>query len=139
MWNASYNKKLHNLKNYPRTNLYSTKRVTIKTHNYFGSYYYVHSANKIKGYVWHGQLIQGKYYKGGFYSYPTFNVLLSNRAFRRGASHSIGEWNASGIYASSDRIHGKINQDGISRLPKHHPLGTKTSPELLEEGSSLSS
>ncbi|MGF2385073.1 hypothetical protein [Lentilactobacillus otakiensis] len=49
VWNAAYNKKLHNLKNYPRTNLYSTKRVTIKTHNYFGSYYYVHSANnKIK-------------------------------------------------------------------------------------------
>ena len=119
VWNAAYNKKLHNLKNYPRTNLYSTKRVTIKTHNYFGSYYYVHSANnKIKGYVWHGQLIQGKYYKGGFYSYPTLNVLLSNRAFRRGASHSIGQWNASGIYASSGRIHGKINQDGISRFAK---------------------
>ena len=114
VWNAKYNQKLHNLKNYPRTNFYSTKRVTIRTNHYFGSYYYIHNANnKIKGYVWHGFLIKGTYYKGGFYRYPTFNVLLSNQPYRRGGMSRIGEWDASGVYASSNRIHGTVNQNEL--------------------------
>lgn len=117
VWNAKYNKKLHNLKNYPRTNLYATKRVTIKTHNYFGSYYDVQSANKkIKGYVWHGQLIQGKYYKGGFYRYPTLNVLLSNRRYVKG--NKPGYWDASGIYSYANRINGTINKEHLQAFTK---------------------
>ncbi|GAF35576.1 hypothetical protein [Lentilactobacillus farraginis] len=118
VWNATLTKKRHNLKNYPRTNLYSTKRVTIKTNHYFGSYYYVHSANnKIKGYVWHNHLIQGTCFKGGFYRYPTLNVLLSNRPYRKGTGNS-GMWNASGVYSSATRIHGILNKDGLQKFSK---------------------
>ncbi|MCT2898220.1 hypothetical protein EFM54_04235 [Lentilactobacillus buchneri] len=104
VWNASYTKKLANLKNYPHTNLYSTKRVTIRTSSYYGSYYYVKSANhKIKGYVWHGSLVPGSYIKGGGYRYPTKHVLMSSTPYNK------KDWSTSNDIRQTGRVFGVMN------------------------------
>lgn len=56
MWDAHHTKKLHNLKNYPRTTWYLSKSVKMR-----GSIYYqVKSGNrKTTGYVWRGYLTKG--------------------------------------------------------------------------------
>lgn len=51
IWNNRFNKKLHNLKNYPYTTWYVTRSFVHKNRVYYaiGNY-----GSKVKGYVWHG-------------------------------------------------------------------------------------
>jgi hypothetical protein len=92
MWNTHYTKAIHNLKNYPHTTLYATKKVTIKSKKHTATYYYVQSANKkVAGYVWHGYLIAGHYVSGGYYSYPSRGILLSSLRYQSQADDSLIE------------------------------------------------
>lgn len=113
VWNSQHTKKLANLKYYPHTNLYSTKRVVIQTNSHYGNYYYVRSANnRLKGYVWHGNLIPGSYIKGGGYRYPTEHVLLSSVPYDKKSA------NSSGKMETTNRIFGIMNADAIKIYTK---------------------
>lgn len=60
MWNWNHTKKLHNLKNYPRTTWYLSESVKMVSGSKSGIYYQVTSGNKkTTGYVWRGYLTKG--------------------------------------------------------------------------------
>jgi len=78
VWNARHTRKMANLRHYQKTTLTASKR----TKHAGKVYYYVHSKrNKVKGYVAASRLIAGKYYKGGYYRYPTKHILLSTERY----------------------------------------------------------
>jgi hypothetical protein len=60
MWNGTLTKKLHNLKNYPKTTWYVQKSVKLTNGKKTGIFYYVENAsNSVRGYVWRGYLTKG--------------------------------------------------------------------------------
>ncbi|WP_203648475.1 hypothetical protein [Secundilactobacillus yichangensis] len=60
MWNSTHTKKLHNLKNYPRTTWYLQKSVKLTNGKKTAIYYYLKNKSKsASGYVWHGYLAKG--------------------------------------------------------------------------------
>lgn len=60
MWNSNHTKKLHNLKNYPKTTWYLQKSVKLTNGKSTGIYYYVQNQNRtVSGYVWRGYLTKG--------------------------------------------------------------------------------
>lgn len=60
MWNSTITKKLHNLKNYPKTTWYVQKSVKLTNGKKTGIFYYVENAsNSVRGYVWRGYLTKG--------------------------------------------------------------------------------
>lgn len=60
MWDLKHTKKIHNLKNYPRTTWYVYKRVKLQSGKKSGYYYQViNNTGKIKGLVYHGYLTKG--------------------------------------------------------------------------------
>lgn len=93
MWNASRTKKLHNLKNYPKTTWYLNKSVKMSNGKKSAIYYKVTSSNKkVNGYVWRGFLSSGtnptvvadrekKTTILRDYSYPEKNILYSRLPF----------------------------------------------------------
>lgn len=62
MWNSTLTKKLHNLKNYPRTTWYVKKSVKLTNGKKTGIFYYIQNkSNSVSGYVWRNYLIKGAY------------------------------------------------------------------------------
>lgn len=60
MWNANHTKKLHNLKNYPKTTWYVIKSVKLVKGHKSGIFYQVYNTNfKVMGYVWRNYLTKG--------------------------------------------------------------------------------
>lgn len=60
MWNSNLTKKLHNLKNYPRTTWYLQKSVKLTNGKKTGIFYYLkNKSNSASGYVWRGYLTKG--------------------------------------------------------------------------------
>ncbi|KRL46837.1 D-alanyl-D-alanine carboxypeptidase [Levilactobacillus spicheri DSM 15429] len=61
LYNQRHTQKVTNLKTYPYTTWYATKKATLKHGNSKGIYYYVaNKAGSVKGWVWHGYLKKGK-------------------------------------------------------------------------------
>ncbi|MTV82246.1 hypothetical protein [Secundilactobacillus folii] len=62
MWNSTLTKKLHNLKNYPKTTWYVQKSVKLTNGKKTGIFYYVkNKSNSASGYVWRSYLTKGKF------------------------------------------------------------------------------
>ncbi|MTV83166.1 hypothetical protein [Secundilactobacillus folii] len=60
MWNSSHTKKLHNLKNYPKTTWYLSKSVELKLGKKAGIYYQVaNNTGKVSGLVYRNYLTKG--------------------------------------------------------------------------------
>ncbi|GAY74368.1 hypothetical protein [Lentilactobacillus kosonis] len=60
MWNWNHTKKIHNLKNYPRTTWYLSKSVKMVKGRKAGIYYEITSGNgRVNGYIWRGYLTKG--------------------------------------------------------------------------------
>ncbi|GAW99891.1 hypothetical protein [Secundilactobacillus mixtipabuli] len=67
MWNSTHTKKIHNLKNYPRTTWYVYKEVKLQLGKKSGYYYQVTNNNgKIKGIIYHSYLTKGDNPKDAF-------------------------------------------------------------------------
>ncbi|WP_173021249.1 serine hydrolase [Secundilactobacillus folii] len=61
VFNLAHTKKLANLKNYPNTTWYASKKVTLKHGSTKAIYYQVkNGAGTVSGYVWHSYLTKGK-------------------------------------------------------------------------------
>ncbi|GAY73706.1 hypothetical protein [Lentilactobacillus kosonis] len=103
LWNASHTKKIANLKNYSKTTFYASRLVSMRFphYQYSVNYYYVTSNNsKLKGYVWAKTMVQGKYIKGGYYSYPKFNVLLTTKRITKQSEFSDSSQYSLGGYST---------------------------------------
>lgn len=59
MWNLHHTKRLHNLKNYPRTNFMLRQSVVLKHGSKYSMFYRVISSGKANGYVYRGYLTKG--------------------------------------------------------------------------------
>lgn len=60
LWNKSHTKRLHNLKNYPKTTWYATAKYSMKSVRNSGTYLKVtNGTGKAEGYVWTGYLKKG--------------------------------------------------------------------------------
>lgn len=81
MWNSTHTKKLHNLKNYPKTTWYVQKSVKLTNGKTTAVYYYVQNHNKtVSGYVWHGYLTKG-FNSANPNTKPTAQSLAQDAAF----------------------------------------------------------
>lgn len=60
MWNTAHTKKLHNLKNYPKTTWYLSKSIKLQAGKKSGIYYQViNNTGKVSGIVWRSYLTKG--------------------------------------------------------------------------------
>lgn len=60
LWDKKHTKRLHNLKNYPKTTWYATGKCSMKSTKNSGVYLQVANGNgKAKGYIWTGYLKKG--------------------------------------------------------------------------------
>lgn len=60
MWNTTHTKKLHNLKNYPKTTWYLSKSIKLQAGKKSGIYYQViNNTGKVSGIVWRSYLTKG--------------------------------------------------------------------------------
>lgn len=86
LWNSTITKKLHNLKNYPKTTWYVQKSVKLTNGKKTGIFYYVQNKhNSANGYVWRGYLSKGKF-TSTVTSSTTTNAVPRNYSFDANAT-----------------------------------------------------
>ncbi len=80
MYNLHHTKRLHNLRNYPKTTWHVEQSVLLQ--NRFGSksvYYWVaNGSGRLRGYVWRGNLTAGKNPRAGYTANSSVDVAYSN-------------------------------------------------------------
>ncbi|WP_125581072.1 D-alanyl-D-alanine carboxypeptidase [Levilactobacillus cerevisiae] len=60
VWNKNHTRKMHNLKNYPKTTWYATGKYSMKSTTHRGVYLQIsNGSGKAKGYVWSGYMKKG--------------------------------------------------------------------------------
>lgn len=142
LWNAKHTKKLANLKNYSKTTFYASKLVAMRFphYQYSVNYYYVTSSNhKLKGYVWAKSMVQGKSYKGGYFSYPKYNILLSTTRARNSKDLQNDGQSAMDGYSTNSSLSAFAKTPSLSSMKKvlsyyRKHDGDKTLPWTLRSG-----
>ncbi|WP_056942357.1 hypothetical protein [Secundilactobacillus kimchicus] len=103
LWNLSHTKRLHNMKNYPRTTWSRIQTVILQSGQKKGVYYQI-SNGHANGYVWRGYLTSGKNPTASYVQNSDVNVLYSSIAKK--------DWNK--VNSAENYTYAKPNLTGIS-------------------------
>ncbi len=110
MWNWNHTKKLHNLKNYPRTTWYLSESIKMVSGKSSGIYYQVKSGNKkTTGYVWRGYLTKGVN--------PAAGTTTSNTATTPSSTNSQSTTSSTTSTTNNSQVDNTLNQDLVDLFP----------------------
>lgn len=138
LWNSTLTKKLHNLKNYPKTTWYVQKSVKLTNGKKTGIFYYVQNkSHSASGYVWRSYLTKGAYQSTSKVSYSTSEKVAQTLKAFPGTVTGDAELAKIAALKVNSRSYGDDYRDALPSADQSHfaffSISDTSNPTLMAE------